>query len=573
MKQNKKAIRRTFKKQFFRGNHFLFALVLLTTVLSAAINLVLSWMMQQLIDTASGNPGTFRLWDLALMTAALLGGIVLIGMLQYVSRPLFLKRAMEQYKNFAFRELTKKSIASFSMENTAAYISALSNDANSIETNYLEQYFTLINELLLFFGAFGMMLWYSPLLTLAAFLLSLLPMVVSIPAGTRLAREEEEVSRRNESFTAALKDSLSGFSVVKSFRAEKEMIRLFAKSNGEAEEAKCRRRKTGTVISLMGAVAGAAAQLGVFLAGAYLAVTDQGVTPGTVLVFVQLMNFVIQPISEVPGILTNRKAANALIDKLADAVYSNVRQEGKKISPKLEQAIRIKNLTFSYEEGKEALQDITMELESGKSYAIVGGSGSGKSTLLNLLMGSRSDYTGEIFFDGEELRGIGSESLYELMSLVQQNVFVFDSSIRDNITMFREFDSEAVERAIAWSGLSSLLRERGEDYRCGENGCNLSGGERQRISIARSLLRKTPVLLVDEATAALDKETAFQVTDSILKMEGITRIIVTHALEEGLLQRYDRIFVLKKGRLEEVGGFEELMEKKGYFYSLYTVSQ
>ena len=121
--------------------------------------------------------------------------------------------------------------------------------------------------------------------------------------------------------------------------------------------------------------------------------------------------------------------------------------------------------------------------------------------------------------------------------------------------------------------ISRLRKERGEDYRCGENGSGLSGGEKQRISIARSLLRSASVLLVDEATAALDAQTAFQVSSSILGLDSLTRIVVTHALDANLLSRYDEIVTLKAGRIVETGTFDQLMNERGYFYSLYTVSQ
>ena len=184
-------------------------------------------------------------------------------------------------------------------------------------------------------------------------------------------------------------------------------------------------------------------------------------------------------------------------------------------------------------------------LKQAKATRWWGASGSGKSTLLRLLMAGGSGYGGSIRYDGAELREVSTDSLYELVSLVEQNVFVFDSSIRDNITMFRDFPQEQVDRAVRLSGLQPLIEAKGESYQCGENGANLSGGERQRISIARSLLRQAPVLLVDEATAALDKETAFQVSGAILDLDGLTRIVVTHALDEALLRRYDGILVLK----------------------------
>lgn len=233
----------------------------------------------------------------------------------------------------------------------------------------------------------------------------------------------------------------------------------------------------------------------------------------------------------------------------------------------------LKNVTFGYEENCDILHDINTTFDAGKKYAIVGASGSGKSTLLNLLMASHGNYTGEIRYDGYEVKEISSESLYDIVSMIQQNVFVFNASIRDNITMFHEFLKAEVDRAIELSGLSKLIAERGEDYLCGENGNGLSGGEKQRISIARSLLKKSQVLLVDEATAALDAETAFQVSNAILGLDDITSIVVTHSLDEGLLKQYDDIITLKNGSIVERGTFDELIAEKGYFYSLYTISQ
>lgn len=568
-----KASRRPFTHAFFRRNRFNFILDLISYLLMVAVSLGVSWLIQQLLDTSTGVSTQFTFGQLLWFSVGLLGLIALAYLLQGFARPRFLARAMGQYKEYAFSKLTEKSIASFSTENTATYISALSNDLAAIETGYLRGLTELVYYIVLFFGALIMMLCYSPLLTFAAIGMSLLPVAVSLLTGNRLATAEQQVSRCNEGLLATLRDSLNGFAVIKSFRAEKELLQLFRQSNRSSEQAKSRRNRLSILIEALGSIAGNVAQIGVFLLGGYLTITGRGMTGGVLIVFVQLMNYIIFPISKVPALLASRKAAIALIDKLAGAIFRNVREEGEAIAPQLSHEIAVEQLTFGYEEHEPVLQDLSVRFEAGKSYAIVGASGSGKSTLLNLLMAAHSGYQGSIRYDGKELRDISTESLYDLLSIIQQNVFIFNASIRDNVTMFRDFDDGDVARAMALSGLSKLVEQRGEDYLCGENGCGLSGGERQRIAIARSLLRKSSVLLVDEATAALDALTAHQVSSAILQLDGLTRIVVTHSLEEGLLEQYDCILTLKQGQVVERGSFAELMNRRGYFYSLFTVSQ
>ena len=417
------------------------------------------------------------------------------------------------------------------------------------------------------------MFYYSPLLTVISVGLSLMPLLASLLTGNLVAKAEKQVSDRNEAYMTTLKDSLVGFSVIKSFRAESQMRRLFAEKVREVSDAKCLRRKMSILVQMLSVSAGSIVQFGVFLIGAYLSLSGAGLSAGTVLVFVQLLNFVIQPVGSVPQALAECKAARALMEKAADALAENVRQEGTAVKTELCSGITLRDLSFAYEPEKPILSGLNVTFEAGKSYAVVGASGSGKSTLLNLLMASDPSYTGSICFDGTELRQLSGEALYGMVSVIQQNVFIFNASIRNNITMFSDFPREAVERAIEMSGLSALIEARGEDYLCGENGSGLSGGEKQRISIARSLLKQSQVLLVDEATAALDARTAYQVSSAILDLSGLTRIVVTHALDEALLKRYDCILTLKNGSITEAGTFDRLMENKGYFYSLYTVAQ
>ena len=569
----KRALRRPFLQELFRGNKFNLAMTVIAAVLEALAALVISWLIKEVADLIAGS-STYGFGTLLIIAGV---GFALLGIAWILDRQFlsaFRAKAILQYRAYAFERLMEKGIQAFSGENTSLYISALSNDVNTIETDFVGKLQSTITVGVSFVGALGLMLWYSPLLTLVAIGFSLLPILVSIALGNKAAAAEKKVSDKKESYTGMLKDALSGFSVIKSFKAEKNLSRVHGESNEGVADASKQRTVVNVTVAYASEIAGAILQFGVFFVAAALALAGKaGITTGTALVFVQLLNYVLAPIQAFPAFFAGAKASFGLIDKLAGALDQNVPDEGEPIPPQLTEGISVRDLAFSYEEGKPVLHDVDMELRAGGCYALVGGSGSGKSTILNLLMASSKSYQGQILYDGKELRTVSTGSLYDLVSIIQQNVFVFNSTIRDNITMFSQFPEEEVDRAVRLSGLKKLIDEKGADYLCGENGSGLSGGERQRISIARALLRKTPVLFVDEATASLDAETSFEVLDAILKLDGYTRVIVTHDLDENILRRCTGLLALKNGAVSEQGTFEELMERKGYFYSLFTVSQ
>ena len=571
-KKELRALRRPFIREIFRKNKLNLAMTVFAALLGAASELVISWLIKEVADLISGDCA-YGLGTLLIIAGGGFALLVLGWIIDGAFLSEFRTKAMRQYRQYAFNRLMEKGIHAFSEENSSLYISALSNDVNTIEQDFIGRLQSTIQVGITFIGALGLMLWYSPLLTLIAIGFSLLPILVSVILGDRAAKAEKAVSDKKENYTGMLKDVLTGFSVIKSFKAEQSIARLYDNSNEGVADASKKRTKVNVHVSYASGIAGGVLQFGVFFVAAALALSGQGITAGTAIAFVQLLNYILAPIQTFPAFFAGAKASFGLIDKLSQALSQNIPDQGEQIPSELTSGISIRNLGFSYEEGKTVLENINMDLRSGGCYAIVGSSGSGKSTILNLLMASSEDYRGEILYDGKELKTLSASSLYDLVSIIQQNVFVFNSTIRDNITMFSEFPEEEIDRAVRLSGLKKLMDEKGADYLCGENGSGLSGGERQRISIARALLRKTPVLLIDEATASLDAETSFEVLDAILKLDGYTRVIVTHDLDENILRRCTGLFTLKNGIVSEQGTFSELMNQKGYFYSLYTVSQ
>lgn len=572
-KKELKKLRRPFIKVLFKNNKINLLMTSLASILQSIGALSISWLIKELSDLIAGT-SQYDFKTIIIVTIISILIFVVAWVIDRIFYPRFFAKPMKQYRDYVFERLMKKGIQSFSSESSALYISALSNDIKVIEEEFIGKIQTAIQVTVTFIGSLVLMIIYSPLLSAIAILLSLLPIIVSIIFGNKAAIAEKDVSNNKEKYLSLTKDILTGFTVIKSFKAEKNVSTLHNDVNKGVSSAQKKRAGINVHISYSSGIAGGLVQMGVFIVACAFALNGIGnITAGTAIIFVQLLNYVLLPIQTLPTFYAGVKSSFALIDKIAIELDKNIDESGEDIAPELKKGIFIRNLSFSYDEDKKVLKNINLDFKEGGCYALVGGSGSGKSTLLNLLMASYRNYEGEIFFDDLELGKVSTHSLYNLVSIIQQNVFVFNNTIQDNITMFKEFNEDEINQAIKSSGLEKLINERGKDYLCGENGSGLSGGERQRISIARALLRKTPVLLVDEATSALDKETSFEVLDAILKLKEHTRIIVTHDLDENVLRRCSELLVLKNGEVIEKGSFDALMDKKGYFYSLYTVSQ
>ena len=567
----KKLNKELYRTPFSNGKKW-FLISMISMVILSAYNLIISWLLQKIIDLAAGIDKT-PFYQLALVSlVSFLVFIVFYFIFRY-AHPKFLQTLSTSYKDLLFAKILRNNSSLVSEIGSGQVLSKLSNDLKSIEENYFDFYITLIDIGISFIGAIVLMLWYSPVLTMVAIALSILPLLVSIPASKEITRTEKNLSKENADFMEFMRDTLSGYFVIKSFHAESELEGRFHEENVEIEKAKFFRRFAEENINLLSTAASVVMRLGVFLFGAWLSLSNRHITPGIVLAFLQLLTFVITPIEKIPSLFANRKAARSLIAQTEELFYEKPDEQEKIEINTLRSAIEVQNLSFSYENTEKALQAISLTIHAGKKYAIVGASGSGKSTLFKLLTKYSNEYDGNILFDGIDLRNITYSSLSEIISEVQQNVFVFHDSIYNNICLYKKISEEKFDYVIRKSGLSSLIQQKGKNFSCGANGSKLSGGEKQRISIARALLRNAFVLLMDEASSALDEKTADEIMNSILDMPDITSLVITHRLNSTLLKKYDGIFVLHHGKIVEFGAFDELMKNKGLLYSLILLSQ
>ena len=560
----------TYLKKYLVNNKKNFVLGVFFSILKASFSIFFAFLMEIVMNFALSDNLDKLPYILIISILSLLFYGFSIYMKNFFQNR-FYYRALVDYKDELYETIISKDLSSFRQRNVGNYLSVMTNDINSIELNYLENVFLLPEQLFLFSASIIAMLFSSWFFFLIIIVSALLPMLSTLIYSKKIKVQEERISAKNENFLSTVKDMLSGFTVIKSFNIEAEIVRLYKAGNSSLENEKLKKRNMLGVVATASESSSIFLFIIVFLAGSIFTITGY-LEIGVVVAFIQLINYIVEPIEKLPQIINKINASKVLIDKgnkiLDDTESVNAANTAIE---KFEDKISFNKVTFSYGE-KLILKGIDVSFEKGKSYALVGVSGSGKSTLLNLLMGYYRNYSGSIKIDDLEISEVSSKSLYEQISVIQQDVFIFDDDIISNITMYRDFPKEKVQEALEKSGLSKLIEEKGIDYKCGENGNRLSGGEKQRISIARCLLKETPVLLMDEAMSALDNATSKQVEEAILSIADITRIVITHKLNEEILKKYDAIVTLRDGVIVETGTFEELMDKKGMFYSIYNVS-
>ena len=557
---------------FYKNNKLNFVLTIITEMLGAVANILIAFVLIYVVDGLSK-------FDSGMLLEGLIfaGVFIVILVLSLIFRRIFVNRfimtGLSNYKNSIFERVLNKDIGEFGNATSGKFISAFTNDLVSIEQNYLMGSVKIISQILLLAATIIAMATINLLLMGAVMIALLIPLIYALFVSDKLVKKETETSDVNESFVDQVKDLLNGFTVIKSFNAEKKVLELFKTKNFILEDTKKERRSLSDSMSIVGAMASILIASVIIVLGGYLTFTGV-ITIGIVLGFVQLSNYISEPILELFPLLSNRKASKALIYKVANTLKGSEITHTKKEIFDFEEKITFDKLQFAYDNNDNfTLRDIDMTFFKGQSYVIVGLSGGGKSTLLRLIQGYYDSYKGSLKLDEIEISELSPSSISNFVSIIEQNVFLFDSSILENITLFNNFPQEKINRAVKEAGLTPLIEEKGFDHDCGEGGRNLSGGEKQRVSIARALLKDSKILLVDEATSSLDNSTSREIMNSILKLDGITRIVVTHKIEKDQLKRFDEIIVLNNGMIVEKGSFDELIRNKEFFYSLYNVSE
>jgi ABC-type multidrug transport system fused ATPase/permease subunit len=561
-------------KQCLKGkNKFIYYLIAVMNVVVAGMNVYVAVILERLINISAKGDSISVLFQYILKMILYLFVLSAFSYVLFKLKNIFLYKVLTEYKNKVFSTILSKEISTFNRYNTSDYVSGLSNDIAIAEVDYIKALFNVIEYAVFLIGGILVMIYLNIFVFIGIMVLFAIPISVTAIFSNKLEPEQNKVSETSTKFISCLQDVFAGFSDIKLFKAEEPINDVFSEINNNFEITKKRRNDVEEKINLFSSVSGSIFIVGVCTIGAYLALRGI-ISIGAVVACIQAVNYIVNPIQQLPPTLGKINGSKALLCKLEKLAASDKESTstGKINITEFNDCISLHNVGFGYDKENKVVRNLNHVFEKGKSYAVVGPSGCGKTTLINLLLSFTNEYDGSILVDGNEIKKIHRDSMYRLMSVIQQKVFIFNSSIFNNITMYSNFEEEQIQNAVEMAGLSKLIKEKGLDYNCGENGSNLSGGERQRISIARSVLQKKPILLMDEATAALDAKTSYDIETTILSMNNLTRIVVTHRLDENIMKLYDEILVIKDGSIVEKGSFEKLMELKKNFYALNLVS-
>lgn len=494
--------------------------------------------------------------------------------MQSMSQKKLIQISMIHLKEDLMRALLKKDITDFFSHNTSYYISLFNNDLKLIEEKMFNNYFYMYKKIFGFTFAIVCSLFISPLMTLIITALGLLSLTIPIFFSNKLTQSQSSYTTHNAHYTSKINDILSGFEVIKSFNIQKQVVSSHDDYNQRLENSKYSYNRLNFIVTWINMNVTQIMYIMAFVLGVYLVIKGQ-ITIGSVVAMSQLIGSLVAPINDVSNALAEIKSVKPLTEKLDGILQSDANEQVESLPLPKDFNVYVKDLSFSYDQEYMALKHINLTFKKHKKYALVGPSGCGKSSLVKLLLHFYCANSGAIMINDTPINDLPARALYQGFAAIHQQVFMFDDTLRNNITLYKDYPEEAIQKVITLTKLDELINRlpQGIDSPLTENGKILSGGEKQRISIARALIQQASFLILDEATANLDAETAYHIESTLLHSSDATCLFITHHLNPNILQEMDCIYVMKDGQIIEQGTFDELYHKKEYFYALYTVNR
>ncbi|SFA98512.1 lipid A export permease/ATP-binding protein MsbA [Selenomonas ruminantium] len=551
------------------------ALAIVCIVVAAACNLYLPWIIKDMVDKVLAEKDMVMLYVIcvSIVVVFLIRGIFYYGQSYLVSY--IGQKVVIDVREVMFRKFQRMPMAYFDKHQTGETMSYITNDVAAIQSALVDQLIEMVTEGSILIGSIAMMIyldWKLSLLTLVV--IPLVGQAMKI-FGRKLKRNGTVIQERAADITSLLQESISSIRVVKSFVREDYEIKRFINQNILNFQAAMKNVQLTSLLTPTVEFLAAVSVTFIVGFGGYEVVNGQ-MTAGALVAFLTYAVNLANPVKRLARVYGNLQRAMAAVDRVfavIDLPEPISDKEDAKSLPKIQGHVEVKNVTFGYKEGVNALEDVSLDVKPGQMIAFVGPSGAGKSTIANLIPRFYEINGGSISIDGYDIRDVKLDSLREQIGIVPQETMLFSTTVMENIRYGRldATDEEVIEAAKA-ANADSFIRElpQGYDTTIGERGLNLSGGQRQRMAIARAILKNPQILILDEATSALDTESEKIVQaalDSL--MVGRTSFVIAHRLST--IFNADQIYVIDGGRIKEHGTHEELLQQGGLYSHLYNI--
>ena len=536
--------------RYIKKRKWSFIIFMLLTVISLSLSTYSAMLQQILIDHLVSFQNNIFWKDVLTLVLFTLVALVL-NTVSKTAGASFSAKVAGDIRICVFDGLLRRNREQESKMETGDCVSALTNDISTIQNGYLNMLTMVVSFVVVIIVSTILMFIYQPLIAVTVIFAGLLMLVIPMKTGKIMAGMQKERSMRLAHLTSVLQELLGGFEIITSFGISALARKRFEQQNQTVvmQDGKtgCCKACIDGIAQLIGGISG----MSIIAMSAFFVMRGQ-LSIGKMAVFSILQtNFSgsLQMLFTAFPVLKGSKPVIARLNELADI---SEEENGNKTAVFTDK-IEIQNLHYTYNQDTEILKGANATFQKGRKYAVIGENGSGKTTFCRLLAGYSNHYTGKILYDKTELREFDSRSIPRMIAFLHQNVFLFRGSIRYNITLGEDFSEQSLKEALQLSGVEAFVNdlEDGLEHDVGENGNCLSGGQRQRIALARALIRKTPLLIMDEGTSALDEHISKEIEEQLMKLPELTLISITHDCSAEHLAIFDQVFRMKDGQICE----------------------
>lgn len=557
--------------KYFVKNKLLFVLYVLAVPCMSIASVLFSYSMAPLFDNATYESGKMAM-HAVLIFIILAGCDMFFTYIHKIVRENLRCEYLTALKSDTIGGILNMNYEGYRKNSPAYYISLFQRDIARINEDYFDGVCGVYRVITNAITSVAALLMFNPWICIVNAVVAALSVAVPRIFDKKIDEYSEDASNKASEYQSVLSDVLNGFNTIRLFSVVEQIKKYVQNRNISNEKSEKKRIVTNYQYSYLSQIFTEVGYVFTLVFGVYLVLNGK-MTIGGIIAVSQLAGGILVPFEELPALITGIKSVESVKKKVMSFINTKKMADETIESKALDTDIRLNNVAIKYEDN-EVIKGVNMTFKPNNKYILVGESGSGKSTIAKAILKMIPIADGNIKIGGKDINVIDENSLYSTINYMQQEVFLFDDSIYNNITLYKNHTKEEVDKVIDEAGLTSYINglPDGVNTKISGNGYNLSGGEKQRIGIARSLLAGVKVLVLDEITSNLDAVLAKKIEDAVFGLKDVTVIWITHRITPDTMKKASEVFVIRNGGIAEEGTYDSLMEKKGIFYSYKTIS-